>query len=244
MEELVRIEGLRLAAGGRALVAEGAWRVARGDRWALWGPNGAGKSTLMQVLAGERAPSEGEVRRLPGLRIGTVDQRARLPEAHDVAGAIRAALAQVAAAERALRGEEVLLAAGSGDLERYARLQEAFERAGGYAAEAALRREVTEVLPERTDATPLADLSSGERRRLALALALAERPDLLLLDEPSNGLDAPARRWLTRRLRALPGDTALIVASHDRELLGRVSTASARLADARLEPVRLSFDRE
>jgi ATPase subunit of ABC transporter with duplicated ATPase domains len=244
VEELLRIEGMRLTVGAREVVAGGAWRVARGDRWALWGPNGAGKSTLLRVVAGERVASEGEVRRLPGIRVGAVDQRARLPDARDVAGAIRAALAEVAAAERALREEESRLAAGSGDLEGYARLQEAFERAGGYAAEAGLRRELAELLPERDDATPLDDLSSGERRRLALALALAERPDLLLLDEPTNGVDAPTRRWLTRRLRAIAADTALIVASHDRELLARVSTASARLSGGRLEPVQLSFDRD
>jgi ATP-binding cassette subfamily F protein 3 len=244
VEELLRLDGLRLAAGGRELLTDGAWRVVRGDRWALWGPNGAGKSTLLEVLAGERTPDEGASRRLPGLRVRHVDQRARLPDAHDLDGALRAALRGVREAEQALREEERRLAEGGGDLTRYGRLQEAFEGAGGYRAEAALRRELAQLLPGRADDVPLAALSDGERRRLALALALAERPDLLLLDEPSNALDAPSRRWLIRRLRAAPASAALVVASHDRELLGRVSTASARLSDGRLEPVRMPFDRD
>jgi len=244
VEELVRLEGARLAAGDRAVLSGASWIVRRGERWALWGPNGAGKSSLLALASGALWPDDGTVRRAPGLRLTLVDQRARLPAVETLSEVIEAGLSRVREAEAAVRAEERRLADGAGDLTRYGALQEAFERTGGYRAEARLRRELDRLLPGRPADTPLAGLSSGERRRVALALALAERPELLLLDEPTNGLDATARRWLADRLAGLPGDVALVVASHDRELLARVSNASARVANGRLETTRIPFDRD
>lgn len=244
VEELVRIEGARLAAGDRTVLSGASWRVRRGDRWAVWGPNGAGKSSLLALVGGAIWPDEGTVRRAPGLRLALVDQRARLPRGETLDDAVESGLARVRAAEADMRAEERRLADGVGDLTRYAALQEAFERTGGYRAEARLRRELGRLLPGRPKATPLASLSSGERRRVALALALADRSELLLLDEPTNGLDATARRWLADRLAGLPAGVALVVASHDRELLARVSNASAHVANGRLETTRVPFDKD
>jgi ATP-binding cassette subfamily F protein 3 len=244
VEELVRLESVVLARDGRVLLASVDWRVRRGDRWALWGPNGAGKSTLLELLAGGRSAAGGHVQRLPGSRIVRVAQEPRLPSLATLGELASHAPGAARAAERELREEERRLAEGAGDLARYAELQERFERAGGYRAEARVRAELADLLPDRDEATRLATLSRGERRRAALAVALAQRPDLLLLDEPTNHLDAPGRGWLARRLAHLPSDVALVVASHDRELLGRVSTASARVADGRVEPVRLPFDED
>ena len=229
---------------GRVVLEHVDWRVRRGERWALWGPNGAGKSTLLDLLGGALAAAGGHVQRLPGLRIVRVAQDPRLPDAATLGELAIRAPSAARAAERELREEERRLAEGTGDLTHYAALQDRFERAGGYRAEARVRAELAELLPGRDAATPLGALSRGERRRAALAVALAERPELLLIDEPTNRLDAPGRAWLARRLAHLPGDVTLIVASHDRELLSRVSTASARVADGRVDPVPIPFDED
>lgn len=219
------------------------WRVRRGERWAVWGPNGAGKSTLLDLLAGRLAPTSGRLRRTPGLQFAWAGQDARLPHVATLSELAEAGLRSVRDAERALREEERRLADGIGDLERYAALQDAFERAGGYRAEARLRAELSSLLPDRPADTPVGALSAGERRRAALALALAERgADLLLLDEPTNRLDAPTRAWLADRLRRTPDSLAVIVASHDRELLAAVSTASAHVADGRVDASDLPFE--
>ena len=242
MEIVVRASSLRLVRNARPVLADVDWTVRRGDRWALWGPNGSGKSTLLELLAGLRSADDGTVRRLPAARVALVAQQPRLPTVDTLGALVAVGLPALRKAERALRDEERRLAGGEGDLDRYAELQEAFERAGGYRGEARLRRELATLLPDRTASDPLATLSSGERRRAALALAFAARPDLLLLDEPSNGLDVGMRRWLARRLGALPSQVALVVTSHDRDLLARVGNGSARLADGRLEAKRLRFD--
>lgn len=244
VEELVRLDRARVVAGDRAVLSDASWSVRRGERWALWGPNGAGKSLLLGLLSGTVWPRDGTVRRAPGLRVAHVDQRARLPRAETLDDAVEAGLSTVRDAEAAMRGEERRLTDGDGDLARYAALHEAFERAGGYTAEARLRRELASLLPSCPVETPLASLSSGEQRRAALALALAARPELLLLDEPTNGLDATTRSWLADRLAALGGAVAVVVASHDRELLARVSNASAHVASGRLETAGISFDRD
>jgi ATP-binding cassette subfamily F protein 3 len=244
VEELLRLESVVLARDGRVVLEHVDWRLRRGDRWALWGPNGAGKSTLLALLAGRRAAAGGQVHRLPGLQVASDGQEPRLPAAATLGELAARAPAAAHAAERELREEERRLAAGTGDLAHYAALQERFERSGGYRAEARVRAELAELLPGRDASTPLASLASAERRRAALAVALAQRPDLLLLDEPTNLLDAPGRAWLARRLRGLPDDVTLVVASHDRDLLGRVATASARVAEGRVDPVRLPFDED
>lgn len=242
METLIRCEGVQLPGVAGAPDEGVQWTIRAQDRWALWGPNGSGKSSLLAILAGTLAPAAGRVRPVPGLRLHLVAQEPDLQPGHTLDEAAHHGLRDLRAREAEVREEERRLAAGAGDLDRHVALQEAFERAGGWRAETRLRREIAELLPGRDGDVPVETLSSGERRRLALALALAARPELLLLDEPSNGLDVTVRRWLSSRLRRL--DAALVVASHDRSLLGAVSTHSARLVAGRLEPVALPFDRD
>ncbi|MDZ7801564.1 MAG: ATP-binding cassette domain-containing protein [Trueperaceae bacterium] len=242
MDECVRLRDVRLVRGPHEVAAGVTWTLAAGERWALWGPNGAGKSTLLALLEGRIAPADGTVRRAPGLRIVTVPQVPSFAPGQTVWEAACAGLRPLRAAEAQVRAEERRLAQGRGDLEAYAALQERFEQEGGWEAEPRLRRELAILLPHPRLHLPVERLSTGERRRLALASALAQRADLLLLDEPTNALDLPARRWLTDRLGR--SRTAMIIAGHDRALLGAASTHSARLQDGRLEPVALPFDRD
>lgn len=238
----MRLEHATVALDDRVVLTDVTWHLAPGDRWALWGPNGAGKTTLLGVLAGRIALATGSIVRAPGTRIGSVGADPTVPDVGSLGRLIERGWPALAEAERALRAEERRLADGGGDLDRYAALQERFDRSGGYGARSRLRAACDRLLPGRDDATPIAALDAGERRRLALALAFLDRPDLLLLDEPSRRLDAPARAWLVQRLTNLPDDVTVVLASHDRELLGAVTTGSAHLAAGRVDPRRVPFD--
>ncbi len=230
--ELLRADHLSYVRGGLEL-RDVSLTLQEGRRLGLIGRNGAGKTTLLRLLAGELTPQDGRVLRGPGVRVGYLSQNRGLPSSGTVQQAAEAALGNVRRLEQALREAE----RGLGDpeaLESYARLIRRFEEAGGYGAEARLEQSLALLgFPGETYEQPVASLSGGFRVRLALALSLAEAPEVLLLDEPANHLDLRRRRWLADRLRAYPG--ALILASHDRALLDAVSTYTAELTLGRLE---------
>ncbi|MFC1418991.1 ABC-F family ATP-binding cassette domain-containing protein [Streptacidiphilus cavernicola] len=180
-------------------------------RTALVGPNGAGKSTLLRLLAAELRPDAGSVN-VTGV-LGYLPQNLVLdaalpvPEALGIAGT-RAALLAI---ERGETTEQNFAAVGDDwDVEERARA--ALDRLGLDAV--------------RLDRT-VGELSGGEAVLLGLAGQLLRRPDVLLLDEPSNNLDLDARRRLYEVVESWRG--VLVVVSHDRDLLERVD----RVADLR-----------
>lgn len=224
--ELLEAQQLNVSASGAELLTGLHLRLATGHRLGLVGPNGSGKSTLLAVLAGHLMPDSGRVWRAPGVRVAHLLQSsAAAPPAGTVWEVAERSLALV----RELEGRMQELAQSTeSSADEYARLQAEFERAGGFGAEAALRRELAALGFDRADDDRrLAELSPGEQRRLTLASSLASAPDVLLLDEPTNHLDLAAREWLGRRLAAWDG--AIVVVSHDRALLDAATNRTAFL---------------
>jgi ATPase subunit of ABC transporter with duplicated ATPase domains len=169
------------------------------ERTGLVGRNGAGKTTLLKLIAGELAPSEGAVARSG--RLGVLAQNLQPPPDAAVADLLGVAadlarLARIAAGE----GDEDDLAEADWTLE--ARLEQALAEVG---------------LPGLGLARPAASLSGGEATRVSLARLLVAAPDLILLDEPTNNLDAGARALVAEILRGWRGGA--VVVSHDRALL-------------------------
>ena len=146
-------------------------------------------------------------------------------------------MAHVRSLEKALREEEARLSAGEDRLAAYGELFEAFEAAGGYRAEDALRAFLAVFgFDEARYDQEVSTLSGGEGARLALAVLLAEGADVLLLDEPSNGLDLTTRRALSGVLARTK--SAFVLASHDRALLDAVCTHTAWLEQGHLSLYR------
>jgi energy-coupling factor transport system ATP-binding protein len=195
-ETLWRATGLELvrgdARGSRTLWAGLSFEIRSGETWVVLGPNGSGKTSLLDALAGWLRPSGGELvtgpALEPGAMLGYVSQ---FPEYQLFAPT---ALEDVAFGLR--------------------RRGRATGRAVESAARAAIERAGLD--PARVAGRAPESLSLGERRRLALAGVLATQPSILLLDEPTVGLDRPARLALRSAIeaRARAGDT-VVVASHD-----------------------------
>ncbi|WP_151702257.1 ATP-binding cassette domain-containing protein [Nitrincola alkalilacustris] len=169
----------------------------------LIGPNGRGKSVLLKLLAGRMTPSAGKISW--DVPIFSVDQVTRLSGPR-LADALAVALEH----DRLCRIEQ-----GQGSL------QDLEQAADQWHLPASWKALLTEAgLPQDLDA-PISRLSGGEQTRLALCAAFMKRDHFLLLDEPSNHLDAQGRSWLMQCLAAHPGGA--LVASHDRTLLRQCS---------------------
>jgi ATP-binding cassette subfamily F protein 3 len=197
--------------------------IARGEKVALIGRNGAGKTTLLGILAGDDADYSGTVSKAGDVSIETVPQR--FP---DFAGT---ALDFVSEGARRLRHELGELEASMGSAEgkkldailvRYGELRERYERTGGDEAEERAGRYLEGLGLGGHAHVEVSSLSGGEKNVLALARAIAARPELLVLDEPGNHLDFWGLTWLEGFIREYPG--AVLVVSHNRYLLDRTVT--------------------
>jgi iron complex transport system ATP-binding protein len=184
------------------------WEVAAHERWVVLGPNGSGKTTLMRIAGLYLQPSRGEVEVLGG-SLGRVDVRRHRTRIGLVSPAFAAMLRQEVTA-----GEVVMTA-------RHAALEtwwHAYDDADRAHAGDLLRRLGAGELADR----PFGALSSGERQRVLLARSLWGDPGLVLLDEPTAGLDLGAREDLLTRLAGLAGDPAtpatVLVTHHVEEI--------------------------
>ncbi len=194
---LVALFNAHIAFGERPLLDGAQLTVQAGERLGLIGRNGTGKSTLLGVLAGVTPLDHGELQRRERLRLGLVEQEPQLPPAETLQDSLLLrARAAFAWSDGGPADEREHWRLGS-------RLEEFLHRLGVSGA-----------------ISPMS-CSGGERKRAALALALALQPDLLLLDEPTNHLDIEAIERLEELLLKVP---AAIVVTHDRAFLDRVTT--------------------
>jgi sulfate-transporting ATPase len=187
-----------------------------GAKIGVLGLNGSGKSSLLKIMAGVDDNYDGEVVRMPGIRVGYLEQEPGLEAGKSVRETVEAAMGDTAAAKKRL--DEVYAAYSEPDAdfdklaEEQARL-EALINAGG-ADELEVAADALRLPPweQKVDV-----LSGGERRRVALCRLLLSKPDLLLLDEPTNHLDAESVEWLEQFLQRFPG--TVVAVTHDRYFL-------------------------
>ena len=203
---LVTLRDAQIAFGDRPLLDGAQLTVFAGERLGLIGRNGTGKSTLLAVIAGQTPLDEGELQRRDGLRLAFVEQEPELPVADNLRDSLlllaRHPLAPGDAPPAAM-ASATSPADEREDWRMESRIEEFLDRFG------------------LAGSTSPAACSGGERKRAALALALALQPDLLLLDEPTNHLDIDGIERLEELLLRVP---AAIVVTHDRAFLDRITS--------------------
>ncbi len=210
---------------GRVLLDDVSLRVGEGAKVALVGANGAGKTTLLRIVTGELTPHDGAVTRSGGLGVmRQLVSRGSTTVAELLLSVapprVRAAAAEVDRLERALMDVD-----DEATQMAYATALAELADAGGYDIEVAWDACCTAALGigfDKAKHRGLDTLSGGEQKRLVLEALLAGPDQVLLLDEPDNFLDVPAKRWLESRIRESP--KTILFVSHDRELLANTAT--------------------
>lgn len=204
----LEVTGLHRFFGGLPAVREVSMRVPVGERRLLLGPNGAGKTTLFNLIAGDFPASRGEIRIFGENVTGkTADQRTHL-------GMARTYQIITLFPNNTLVHNVVISLLGLLKL-RFNPLSDIRKQKALWdEARAILALVGLEHLSERT----VADTSYGEKRRLEIAMALAQKPKLLLLDEPLAGLSADERREVERLLQTIPRDVTIVMIEHDMDV--------------------------
>ncbi len=220
---VLEMDGVGVTIDGKPVLHNISWSVERRQHWALLGPNGGGKSTAMRVAALQLHPSTGSITVL-GHRLGRIDirpLRARI-------GVSSAAL--VDQLRGSLTAEEIVRCGRFGALEPW---WHTYDAADTTRAEDLLARLGLDGYGPRTFAT----MSSGERQRVLLARTLMPNPELILLDEPTAGLDFGGREELVGALHSLaadPGAPPSVLVTHRVEDLPETTTHLAAIKEGRM----------
>ena len=200
-----------------------------GAKIGIIGLNGSGKSSLLKIIAGIDKDFQGEVVFSPGYSVGYLEQDPQLDPEKTVIDVVREGvqpimdlLAEFDRVNEAFCDPEVLEDPDKMDalIARQAELQDKLDAADAWNIDSKLERAM-DALQCPPDDQPVATLSGGEPRRVALCRLLLQQPDVLLLDEPTNHLDAESIDWLEQHLRQYPG--TVIAITHDRYFLDHVA---------------------
>lgn len=223
---ILNVTNLSHGFGDRAIFKNVSFRLLKGEHIGLVGANGEGKSTFMNIVTNKLMPDEGKIEWAKNVRVGYLDQHARLEKGMTLRSVLQSAFSYLFELEE--RMNQICDAMGSAEGDA---LQEMIEELGTIQDMLTMHdfyitdSKVEEIghalgLDEIGLDCDVTDLSGGQRTKLLLGKLLLEKPDILLLDEPTNYLDVQHIEWLKRYLNDY--ENAFILISHDIPFLNSV----------------------
>ena len=233
VNNMISLSGIRKQYGQKVLYENGNFQIRPGDKIGLVGPNGAGKTTIFRLITGEEGPDGGSISKPERWVVGYFSQdvgemKGRSALAEVMAGAGRVSLLGAELEKMQERLGRLETDPMDDDamtelLERYGEAQSEFETRGGFDLDTRAKEILTGlgIGPGDYD-LPVESFSGGWKMRIELAKILALKPDVLLMDEPTNQLDLESIVWLEQWLAEYKG--ALLMTSHDRDFLNRLVT--------------------
>jgi len=219
---LLTLRNIQLGFGGPALLDHVEFSIERGERICLVGRNGTGKSTLMKLLDGDLKADDGQMVLQKGARVTRLTQEVPHGLVGSVFDVVAGGLGSLGDLVKRYHqvSQELAKEGGEAFLDELSKIQHELEAADGWSSEQRVETVVSR-LSLQAD-IPFASLSGGLKRRVLLARALVQQPDLLLLDEPTNHLDIESIDWLEEFLLGYGG--TLMFITHDRTFLRKLAT--------------------
>ena len=223
---LIHLEKLGKTFGEKVVLHDVTASVEREDRIGIVGQNGAGKTTLLKILTGEYQDYEGEFSVTHGVTLGYLEQNAKLDATLDIYGEMRATFAPVldAMAQMQILERRMATQPDNADLlAHHDALQNIVDAADGYNMDVNIKKVLSGMgFAQDTWQKNIAVLSGGELTRLRLAKLLLEKPDVLILDEPTRGIDVGAKYEIYCIIADLAkqGKSIIMISSEMSEIIG------------------------
>ncbi len=221
---MITVSGLSKSYGGQVLYQNGSFFIGPGEKVGLVGPNGAGKTSLFRLIIGDERPESGSINIPSGLRlcyfsqnVGELKGRSAIEEVIHGNPRLGFLKTEIAKIEKLLEegeySEEIL--------ERLGDYQTEFEKLGGWDIEHQAAEVLTGLgISPEDHQRKVEEFSGGWKMRIALAKVLAQRPEFVLMDEPTNYLDVESIVWLENWLKSFKG--AVFMTSHDRDFMNGI----------------------
>lgn len=231
MVNYLSVENISKAFADKQLFENLSFGIAEGQKIALVGINGSGKSTLLKILGGKESPDTGQVSMRKGIRMAYLDQDPQYDPNLTVGEVV---FSTDHPALNVIQEYERLLTLSDPDSKTQERIQELTDKITELDAwdyEVRIQQILGKLHVHFLD-TPMGQLSGGQRKRVALAQALIEDPDLMIMDEPTNHLDLESIEWLEKFLST--SKQSLILVTHDRYFLDGVTNEILELDQHRL----------
>jgi len=247
---MIAADGLSVEFGGTTLFKDVTFVVNEKDRIALMGKNGAGKSTLLKILAGARQPTAGRVSAPKDAVIAYLPQHLMTENSRTVFEEASLAFSNIHEMERRIQeiNEELGIRTDyesdeySRLIEEVSTLSEKFYSIEDINYDAEVEKILLGLGFVREDFTrPTGDFSGGWRMRIELAKILLRKPDLILLDEPTNHMDIESIQWLEEFL--INSAKAVIVISHDRAFVDNITTRTIEVTMGRIYDYKVNYSK-
>ncbi|MCE1198719.1 MAG: ATP-binding cassette domain-containing protein [Marinilabiliales bacterium] len=247
---MISIDGLTVEFGGTTLFSDVSFVINDKERIALMGKNGAGKSTLLKVIAGAKNATRGKVSAPKDAVIAYLPQHLLTEDDRTVFEEAARAFSRLHEMEQEInRLNETLSVRTDYEsdeyaaiIERVSTLSEQFYSVEEINYDAEIEKILLGLGFLRSDfGRPTSEFSGGWRMRIELAKILLQKPDLILLDEPTNHMDIESVQWLEEFLINSPG--AVMVISHDRAFVDNITTRTIEVTMGRIYDYKVNYSK-
>lgn len=221
---ILEVKNLTHSFGDKILYKNATFELFKGEHMGITGQNGTGKTTLLRSIIGDLTPDSGEIRWQKGIKIGYLDQHAKINQNLTVFEYLKSAFNDLYALEKELNQiyESMTIYTNESLYEKASDYQNLLVNRGFYEIESTILKVSSGLgINALGMDTPLKNLSGGQRAKVILAKLLLENPEVLLLDEPTNFLDKEHVEWLADFLKSFKGSFMII--SHDFSFLDKVT---------------------